>query len=289
MARRGRVGFGQPDMEGHEAGLGPETDKGERKRHGRGREPAVGGGQAQGVEAGLARARPQQDEKGDDAHRAEMRGHEVDPGCLPDLGFLIVVGDEEKRGQGHQFPGDEEKDRVPGGHDQDEARQEQVVEEPVGAGAFRAAVLPAQGGRAGNGARRAKDAHRQQEQAADRVEPQGERADGKPPGQGQADGGVERPAQHGGERRQAAEDRARRTCQIGGRTAARGQGGQCARKAKRDRDEKPFHGKNLVMGPCDNKKRLWSQDIGKCCWLCPLARHVNAPGRQTRCGRRAPA
>ena len=131
VARGGGMGVGKPDVQGEQAGLDAEAEQCQQKEGGRDRGRQLG----QGAEVGeveTAAAHPGLDEEGEQQHHPAMRDQQVEPGRPAYLVVVMVPGDEEEGGEGHQLPGGEKKDRVGRGDHQQHGGDQQVEKEPVG-------------------------------------------------------------------------------------------------------------------------------------------------------------
>ncbi|OGR35911.1 MAG: hypothetical protein A2091_03695 [Desulfuromonadales bacterium GWD2_61_12] len=132
VTRRRRVGIGEPDVEGKESGLDPETGNGESRQEGGRRlgklrqAGEIGKGQAAAVNAGA-------DKKSEEKHQRQVGEDEVEPGGLAHLGLPVFKGDEEEGADGHDLPRRQKEDGIGGGDDQEQAGDEDIEEEPVGA------------------------------------------------------------------------------------------------------------------------------------------------------------
>ena len=96
----------QPDVERHNAGLGPESDQG--REEGDGSEALGQGGvrMAEGIEGEGAGILEQDQERQDDEGRSDMGHDEVEESCIPNLGFLVLRHHQEVGEQGHDLPHD---------------------------------------------------------------------------------------------------------------------------------------------------------------------------------------
>lgn len=180
VAGRGRMGIGQPDVEGEETGLDPEPAQCQQKQAGGRRGGELGQGaevakiQAGAPGSGLQKQRQQH-------HQTAMGEHQIEPGGPPHLGQAVIPGHQKKGTDRHQFPGREEQHRVGRGHHQQQRRHQQIEKKPVAAKGtvrggmpqIRAGVEGTQGG---------EQADRQQEKSRQRVEAKHEAATGDRPG-----------------------------------------------------------------------------------------------------------
>ena len=134
--------FGQPDVQGHEPGLGAEA--GERQRERDARPPGAELEVAHRLEAVVSGAGLQDAEAQQDGDRAEVRDQEVEVPGAADLGVAVVAGDEEVRRQRHRLPGHHEEVGVVGEEHQRHAGEEEVVAQALQAGRRRGGgVVPA--------------------------------------------------------------------------------------------------------------------------------------------------
>ena len=83
-----RVCLGQPDMKGHKARLGPETDKSKHKNQPRPHCPGIGH-HPECLEFQGARLSAQQREGQEKERYAQMGGNQIDPACPPDVSLLL--------------------------------------------------------------------------------------------------------------------------------------------------------------------------------------------------------
>ena len=151
MAGRVGVGGGQPYVQGHEAGLEAEAHNGQHEN--RGGEGGGEGGGRKRIEIRGAGGAVEEAEERHEADRSDVGGDQVNPGGAADGQFIVVRGDEEKRGDGHDFPDDEKENGIAREDDQDHGAREQAVEEAqAAAGGGIAGLLPVF--RAINGAER---------------------------------------------------------------------------------------------------------------------------------------
>ncbi|OPZ76764.1 MAG: hypothetical protein BWY77_01830 [bacterium ADurb.Bin431] len=129
MARGGRMGLGQPDVEGEESGLGAESGQAEQKDQA----PELRSGQCcpgELVEIERTRARPgQQPEHEKEQDDADVGRDQVDQAGASSLRPFILKGDEEKGRHRHDLPGDDEEHAVGRGRDQGHAEDEEVEKE----------------------------------------------------------------------------------------------------------------------------------------------------------------
>jgi hypothetical protein len=126
------MGLGQPDVQRHQAGLGAEAEEGQEKR---GRGPERGHlGIAHVVEGICALAALQDAEAEQQGDRTDVGDQQVEEAGAADVGDLVVGGDQEIGGQGHDFPSDHEGVGIISEQHQRHARQEQVIPERQQAG-----------------------------------------------------------------------------------------------------------------------------------------------------------
>ena len=160
--------FGQPHMQGHDAGLGAKAKNRQQKRH-RGPErrqgllPHVGETVVAGV--GLQHAKAQQDGDG-----AKARHRDVKVASAAHLGDAVVGGDQEVRGQRHGLPHHHEGIGVVGQHHARHAGQEHVVFQAHQAGRCAFTLAEVAGGKDGYAGRGSTDQH--QEIGCQTVQPQ---------------------------------------------------------------------------------------------------------------------
>ena len=118
----------------------------------------------------------EQREEGDQAERAGVGRHEVDPRGAPHFVAILLGGDQEEGGQRHQLPGDEEHDRVAGQHDGHHRGRHDPPPQAQPAPAV-AMLLRAPVAGAVDGAERGDQEHRYEEESRQAVEVEGGAAD----------------------------------------------------------------------------------------------------------------
>ena len=126
VARSGRVRERQPDVQRHEARLGTgsderkhQDDRGYRARRRRA---------ADGVER-IAAARPgEQSESEQQGKRSEARHEQIEIAGRRVAARAMVSHDQRPRGEGHELPREQERERVVGEHDQIHAGDERGEE-----------------------------------------------------------------------------------------------------------------------------------------------------------------
>ena len=183
MAGRGRVGLGQPDVHGRDAGLGAEAQQGQHEQD-RGQRHHGAFLEGQGSKGRIARVLPEQAEEGQQQHGTQVGGHQIDPRSVAHVAVAVVEVDEEEGRQGHDFPGQQEEHGVTGHHDHGHAQHQQQIEEPVGGQVVFAGAGVAQRDASGTGTDEAQAEDRQQEDAGKGVQPQTQTAHGQAPGLG---------------------------------------------------------------------------------------------------------
>ena len=122
MAGRRRMGQRQPDVQRHEAGLGAgaEHDQGQHDaaRHGR----RVARADRGEIVAALG---PGQHAEGEQQRQRAEAGHrQVDVARARIVGVLVMGHDQRPRRERHEFPGQQEGERVVGEHHEAHAREE---------------------------------------------------------------------------------------------------------------------------------------------------------------------
>ena len=183
VAGRGRVGLGQPDVHGRDAGLGAEAQQGQHEQD-RGQRRHGAFLEGQGSKGRIARVLPEQAEEGQQQHGTQVGGHQIDPRSVAHVAVAVVEVDEEEGRQGHDFPGQQEEHGVTGHHDHGHAQHQQQIEEPVGGQVMFAGAGMAQRDAPGTGTDEAQAEDRQQEDAGKGVQPQTQTAHGQAPGLG---------------------------------------------------------------------------------------------------------
>ena len=218
VARGGRVGLRQPDVQRDQAGLGAEADEPQREEQPRrGRTRAPQGLEADEVES--PRGPAQQEEEGEQEGGAHVGGHEEDEAGAADLGLLVVEGDEREGGDGHHLPGHEEEHAVGRGEHERDGDEQGPVEEDEGAERSpphrRPHVARAEGRR-----RDGEGEERGLEERRERVEPEVEGPERLRPGEDPLRrGGPEQEREHRGEPHEAPHHRQRRADRQGERRA----------------------------------------------------------------------
>ena len=71
----------------------------------------------------------QQGEQAEEAQRRHVRGDEVNPTGFADFLFVVFRRHQEKSRQRHDFPAEQEKNAVPGDHQQGHARGQRAVKQ----------------------------------------------------------------------------------------------------------------------------------------------------------------
>ncbi len=133
MARRHRVGLGQPDMCRHDAGLRAEPD--ERQQESERAKLGMSGKRGGiGIEIGTARELAEHDEKDKQEGRAQMRRRQIGPGGVPHCRLAVVENDEEEWRQRHDLPGQQEQQPVMRGDNGRHAGSQQIQVKPAGSG-----------------------------------------------------------------------------------------------------------------------------------------------------------
>ncbi|OPZ64193.1 MAG: hypothetical protein BWY83_03250 [bacterium ADurb.Bin478] len=109
MAGRRRMGFRQPHVQRHETRFGAESDQTEKEEQTLSflicENDAAKVDEIHGA-AGFAREQPEQQKQ---ENNTDVRSDQIDQSGLLRLRLFILKGDEEKSGQGHDLPGDDEQ------------------------------------------------------------------------------------------------------------------------------------------------------------------------------------
>ena len=122
---RGRMGFRQPHMQGHQARLGTETEQGQQEGcRGPGRRQ---GGRTHRVERHQPAAAVQHTEAKQQRQCPHVRHQQVQEAGALDFRDTVLGGHQEVRTERHGFPCHHEQIGVVGQHDQRHAGQKYVV------------------------------------------------------------------------------------------------------------------------------------------------------------------
>ena len=244
MAGGRRMGFGKPDVQRRETGLGSEADKGEEEEQGgMGRGFHRHGGEERG-----AVLLPEHSEEGDEEHRTQMRRHQIDPRGVLHGAVAVVEVDEEEGRERHQFPREHEEEAVAGGHHAGHAEEQDQVEGPVRAEVMLVGVRVAQGYAACQSAGQAQHEDGQEEEAGKRVEAESQSAEGQAPGHLEAFDARPAAGKDADEAQQAGNGRHARAQSVG-RSVARGRNGpqsddacgHSTRRHQQKREKKDVH------------------------------------------------
>ena len=171
VARSGRVRLGEPDVQGDDAGLHAEADEEQDEEEAAPR--ARDRGAAEEIrESQRARPGGEEEERGDEAARAEVGHGEIEKRRAAARPALVIGRDERGGGEAHQLPGHEEAEDAVGREHRLDRHQEHVpghADERGPAGRYRVGQVA-----------HAVDGHRRRQHGERHEEPRRERVDGVP-------------------------------------------------------------------------------------------------------------
>ena len=193
MGGGGGVGFGNPDVHGRQARLGPETQQPQQEERLGEFRMLLGGKHA---EIRAAAHLPEQGKIGNEQHGAQMRRHQIDPRGIAHLALAMVEINEKEGSQRHHFPRNEEEYGVACRQHQGHAQNQQHIEQPVRRQIVRLVRHVAQQQSPVQGTDGPQPEDRQKKESRQRVQPQGQFAHGQPPRTHQAHHLIPRSAEY---------------------------------------------------------------------------------------------